>query len=106
RCGRGAVEGGAGAITGAAAGDKKAVHDAGGGRVLDQGAGEGGDGTGGPGEGQGGGGGGDRRAAREEHGVGGDGRGDVPQAVGRSHRRGQRSAGVAWGGADGRGAGG
>ena len=37
------------------------------------------------GQGQGGRAGGDRRAAGEEHGLGGDGRGDVPQDAGRRH---------------------
>ncbi len=41
--------------SGAEAGHGEAVHDVGGGRVLDQGAGDGGDGAGGPGEGEGGG---------------------------------------------------
>ncbi len=53
--------------SGAEAGDGEAVHDVGGGCVLDQGAGDGGDGAGGPGAGEGGGAGGDRRAAREEY---------------------------------------
>ena len=54
---------------------------------------------------QGGRAGGDRRAAREEHGFGGDRGGDVPQVAGRRHGGGQLRAAAARHRADGRGAG-
>ena len=55
---RGAVDGAGQLHSGAAAGDGQAVPDAGGGRVLDHGAGDGGDGADRAGQGEGGGGGG------------------------------------------------
>ena len=59
------VDGGGGQLhSEAAAGDRQAVPDAGGGRVLDLGAGDGGDGADRAGDGEGGGRGGDRGASR------------------------------------------
>ena len=82
---------------GAGAGDGQAVPDAGGGRVLDHGAGDGGDGAdrAGGGEGGGGGGGGGVQQREED---GGDGGGDVPQAAGPGAGGGQRGAVAAGGG--------
>src|SRR2546429_7571127 len=63
------------------AGDREAVPDAGGGRVLDHGPGDGGDGPDRAGKGEGGRGSGDGGVWDGQEG-GGDGGGDVPQAVG------------------------
>ena len=76
-------------------GDGQAVHDADRGRVLDQGARDGGDRACGPRQDQGGRAGGDRGLQEKTHGLGGDGRGDVPQAAGRRHGRGQPGAAAA-----------
>ena len=62
---QGTAAGGGRVHPGAEARDRQAVHDGGGGRVLDQGARDGGDGTRGPRAGQGGRAGGDHWAARE-----------------------------------------
>ena len=71
------------------AGDRRAVSDAGGRRVLDLGSGDGGDRAGGAGDREGGGGAGDRGAeADAEDGV--HGGGDVPQAAGPGAGGGQR----------------
>ena len=91
--------------TGAGARSGQTVHDAGGRCVLDQRPRHGGDGASGPGADQGRRAGGDRRAARQEHGLGGDGRGDVPQVAGRGHGGRQLRTAAARHRAHGRGAG-
>src|SRR3989449_356021 len=81
--------------SGAEGGGGQAVPDAGGGRVLDHGRGDGGDGADRAGEGEGGGGSGDGGVwDRQED--GGDGGGDVPQAPGRGAGGGQRGVVAAW----------
>ena len=74
------------------AGGGQAVPDAGGGRVLDHGAGDGGDGADRAGDREGGGGDRDRGDAGATQEDGGDGGGDVPQAAGRGAGGGQRGA--------------
>ncbi len=83
--------GGAGQLhSAAAAADRRAVSDAGGGRVLDLGSGDGGDGAGGAWGGEGGGRAGDRGVEADvEDGV--HGGGDVPQAAWTRGRRGTTS---------------
>src|SRR5690606_4351755 len=104
---RGAVDlpsgGGAGQLhTDAGAPDRRAVPDAGGGRVLDLGPGDGGDGPGGAGGDQGRGGDGDRVSSSDgEDGV--HGGGDVPPALGPG--AGGRQRGGAAAGREGRGGG-
>ena len=81
-------------IPDAQAGDRRAVSDAGGGRVLDLGSGHGGDRAGGAGDRQGGRGDRDRGAeADAEDGV--HGGGDVPQAARRGAGGGQRGGAAA-----------
>src|SRR6266513_2890090 len=80
--GGGALGGAGQEHSGAEAGGGEAVPDAGGGCVLDHGAGHGGDGPDRAGEGEGGGGSGDGGGWDGQEG-GGDGGGDVPEAAGR-----------------------